>query len=136
MKIDDYLEDGRIKRSSISLHIKSRKISRSELEALINNPRIKKGFVGDKFCNKKPQTEWNEEYLDSLVCEAVAGSFNADYLWYLFEVTEYVSAKRNDNLKSAEKDRGMKGLVEKAKIKIKRCCDKLFSDLLLYFSLC
>lgn len=90
MRVEDYLDNGRVKRSSIALHIKLNKISHSELETLINDPRINRGFIGDKFQNKKLQEEWNQEYLDSLVYEAVAGTFNADYLRYLFEVAQSV----------------------------------------------
>ena len=125
MRVEDYLENGHVKRGSISQHIKLKKISRSELEILINDPRINRGFIGEKFQNKKPRAEWDQKYLDSLVYEAVAGAFNADYLRYLFEVAQYVRSQipngsanvgKNKDVEESWHEAGKKVLDEVIKV--------------------
>lgn len=131
MRIENYLENERVKRGSISQHIKLKKISCSELETLINDPRIKRGFVGEKFQNKKPQADWTREYLDALVYEAVAGAFNADYLRYLFEVAQYVNSQTSDDSGSVGKNKdneetwkeAAKGVLHEAKNGVKKAAN-------------
>lgn len=90
MEISNYIKDGKIKRSSIARSIADGKLSDSDLEMLINDTRISAGFIGDKLEDKKPQSEWNKDYLENLVYTAFAGPFNADYLLHLYEVSQYV----------------------------------------------
>lgn len=98
MEISNYIKDGKVARSSIARGIADGKFSTSDLEMLINDPRISAGFIGNSFDDKKPLSEWNKDYLEKLVYTAFAGPFNADYLRHLFEVSQYVSAKKSNNV--------------------------------------
>lgn len=90
MKITSFIKDGKVNRTGVAQSIADGEISASELEELISDPRISAGFIGDRFNDKKPQSEWNKDYLQKLVYTAFAGPFNEDYLRYLYEVSQFV----------------------------------------------
>lgn len=91
-----YIKEGRVEREQIAMDIKYRTITKDDLDTLVSNKEIRGAFIGKSFSNKKPKSEWNREYLDELSYAVVAEGFNAEYLYYLNEVAEYVSSKKNN----------------------------------------
>jgi len=87
----EYVLRGKVERSKIANDIKSGKLKRSDIELLIKDQQIIEAFIGDHYNNKISKSSWDQEYLNLLSCAAVAESFNSDYLFYLNEVTEYVT---------------------------------------------
>lgn len=89
---DEYFtSNGTVDRAKIAMHVKTRKLTRVEIEQLCADPRVQAGFKGTTFSDKRPKSEWNKNYLHLLSYVVVAGPFNQDYLLYLDEVAEYVS---------------------------------------------
>ena len=93
MKIDDYINNGKVARSQIALDIKRRVISRSDIEQIISDKRIQAVFLNEKYDKKVPKKDWNKSYLNVLTSAAIAESFNRDYLLYLDEVADHVAKK-------------------------------------------
>lgn len=93
--VNRYINDGKVMRSKITRDIKYGAITKNELDALISDKLICCSFRGSEYKNKKPKSEWNKEYLEELSYAAIAESFNADYLHYLFDVATYVNSNRN-----------------------------------------
>ena len=89
--VNRYIADGKVLRSKIARDIKYGVITKAELDALISDKLISSSFRGNEYNSKKPRSEWNKEYLEELSYAAIAESFNADYLNYLFEVATYVN---------------------------------------------
>lgn len=88
---DKYIVDGSVDRVKIVRDIAYRKIGRTEIEALVADPMIQAGFIGDSYTKKLPKSKWNSDYLNLLPLAAVGETFNRDYLLHLDEVAEYVS---------------------------------------------
>ena len=89
---DEYFtSNGTVDRAKIAMHVKTRKLTRVEIEQLCADPCIQAGFKGTTFSDKRPKSEWNKNYLHLLSYVVVAGPFNREYLLYLDEVAEYVS---------------------------------------------
>lgn len=95
VNINDYICNGRVEREKIAIDIKYRDLSKSDIDILVSNKKICDAFLGKSFSEKKPKSEWNKEYLDELTCAAIAECFNADYLYYLDEVADYVVPNKN-----------------------------------------
>ena len=91
---NEYIADGKVKRSKIALDIKRRIITRSDIESLCADPQIKAAFIGKDYKDKKPKKRWNKDYLELLPFAATAESFNRDYLLYLDEVAAFVTEKK------------------------------------------
>lgn len=94
--VHKYLSDGAVKREKIAMDIKYRVIGTKELNMLVNNPDIKSAFFGHGFQDKIPKDRWTEKYLDELSCAVAAECFNAEYLYYLNEVSEYMNRKKGN----------------------------------------
>lgn len=52
------------------------------------------GILGDTTVKLAPKSEWNEEYLKLLACEAVGGTFSKQYLLLLAEVAKYIEDRK------------------------------------------
>lgn len=92
---DKYLDNEKVARTDIAVDIKNRKITRSEVERLCRDPRIKAEFFGERDTGMKDKREWNQDYLDRLSLAAVAERFNREYLLHLCDVAEFVAKKKN-----------------------------------------
>lgn len=104
LDINRYIENGIVKRERIALDIKKGVLSKNDIQALIDNEKVKKAFIGTDYKNKKPQSEWNRQYLDELSFGAVAEGFNVDYLWHLYDVKCFVNQKQDDiSIKATKK---------------------------------
>ena len=90
MNTSRYIKDGTVDRERIALDVRDGRISHAELETLVSDPSIKKAFFGVSCSNKRPQSEWNEDYLRQLSYSVVSDAFNADYLFYLEKVASTV----------------------------------------------
>lgn len=99
MQIKDYIKDRVVKRSSIAQDIVSGRLSEADVEALISDHSITSGFIGKGFSDRRPQSEWNANYLKELSYVSVAGPFNEEYLRYLYTVTQYVNNQKSTNVK-------------------------------------
>lgn len=89
--VNRYIEDGKVMRSKIARDIKYGILTKPEIDDLVSNKSISASFRGEKYEGKKPKTEWNKQYLEKLSYVAIAECFNADYLYYLYDVAAYVS---------------------------------------------
>lgn len=92
--IQKYIENGTVQQTKIASDIKYRDINSEDLSAIVNNPIIKASFFGEGYKNKLPEEQWTKQYLDELACAAIADCFNAEYLYHLDEVAEYVNRKK------------------------------------------
>lgn len=90
--MNNYIINGRVAREEIASDICEGIISREEIGILVKNPEIKAAFIGTSFNKKRNKQDWNSNYLESLPNVAVAEAFNEDFLYYLADVTEHVSA--------------------------------------------
>ena len=89
--INCYLDGEKVKRSQIALDIKRGVLSKEDVNALISDNRINSAFRGSENKEKKPEEEWNQQYLEELSYAVIAESFNADFLLYLCDVANYVN---------------------------------------------
>lgn len=96
--LEDYFDDGHISRMKVASDIKSRKLTREDLEKMITEPEVKSVFIGNRFNNTVKKEEWTKEYLEKLSNMAIGESFNKEYLFYLDEVAQYVNSKKNSNI--------------------------------------
>lgn len=94
---EKYFENGKLKRESIAMDIKYRRISHEDLLTLIADPEISKEFYGDSYMDKIPREEWNEQYLDKLSYAVVSEGFNKDYLLYLEQVADGIGEKKSNS---------------------------------------
>lgn len=96
-----YIVNGRVEREKIAMDIKRLILSKSDLMEILSWKEVQDVFIGDHFSDRVPRSEWNEKYLDRLLCAVVAEAFNPEYLYYLNEVAEYVNArnKKDGNVK-------------------------------------
>lgn len=99
VELSRYIENEEVKRGVITQDIKNRRLSRAELEELINNPEISSSFFGKEVDAKKPEAEWDEAYLRRLSYASIGEVFNADYLLYLEKVADKVSKAKNRSSK-------------------------------------
>lgn len=97
LDIKKYIVNGRVEREKIAMDIKYLTITKNDLDILISNKEIREAFVGNEFSDKIPKSKWDKEYLDKLSYAVVAEGFNAEYLYYLNEVAEYVNKKRGNS---------------------------------------
>lgn len=91
MRIDDYFVNGKVARNRIAQDIKRRILSRSDIENLVLDKRIRSAFLNETYNKKVPKKEWNKLYLDELTNVSLAECFNRDYLLYLDEVADFVT---------------------------------------------
>ena len=96
--LEDYFDDGHISRMKVASDIKSRKLTKEDLEKMITEPEVKSVFIGNRFNNTVKKEEWTKEYLEKLSNMAIGESFNKEYLFYLDEVAQYVNSKKNSNI--------------------------------------
>ena len=96
--LKDYFDNGHISRMKVASDIKSRKLTKEDLEKMITEPEVKSVFIGNGFNNTVKKEEWTKEYLDKLSYMAIGESFNKEYLFYLDEVAQYVNSKQNSNI--------------------------------------
>lgn len=94
LDIKNYIVDGKVDRGKIAMDVKYRKLKRKDLNAIVNDPKIKSAFIGDKFSGKVDKKDWTKDYLEQISYAVVGESFNADYLFYLYEVAEYVEKRK------------------------------------------
>lgn len=92
--MDTYVKDGKVLISEIVYGIKDGVLGKAEIYDLINDERIRSEFIG-KSCKHKvdDKKKWTKEYLNKLILASVAECFNEDYLFYLYDVAEYVREK-------------------------------------------
>ena len=96
--IKEYLTgNNKISRVKIVNDIKSRKLTRRDLEKLVREYEVQSAFIGKVYNNKLDKRRWNQDYLDQLTHRAIAESFNQDFLFYLDDVAEYVSLKKRNH---------------------------------------
>lgn len=95
--IKDYLDNGTISRSKIAIDVKYRKLTKQDLNTLINDEDVKSVFIGSKFIPEVNQKQWTKEYLDELSYMAIGESFNEEYLFHLCEVAEHVNQMKEKN---------------------------------------
>lgn len=100
-----YMIDGKIERGKIAMDIKYGKIQRNDIDILISDNDVQDEFFGRGFSDKKPQTEWNREYLNILSYAVVAEAFNPEYLYYLSDVAEYVNKMEDDKIKRKNRNK-------------------------------
>lgn len=96
---NDYIINGKVMPNRIAIDIKNGIISRSDIQSLIADERIKETF-NDAPVTKKDKALWDEQYLNQLTYSAIAGSFNEEYLYYLSDVAEHVNKPRKNNSKN------------------------------------
>ena len=87
------------------MDIKYGKIQRNDIDILISDNDVQDEFFGRGFSDKKPQTEWNREYLNILSHAVVAEAFNPEYLYYLSDVAEYVNKMEDDKIKRKNRNK-------------------------------
>lgn len=90
LNLDKYIENGRVKREKIAMDIKYGVITTENIDSLVADPSIRNAFIGSRYDDKKPKSEWNRQYLDELSYGVTAEGFNEDYIRYLCEVTSFV----------------------------------------------
>lgn len=96
--IDKYTNDnGEINSSRIAIDVGRGKLTHDNIEWLVSQPLVQEEFIGKTYTDKKPQKEWNKNYLGRLKLVVVAESFNKDYLLYLEQVADYVSKRKVNN---------------------------------------
>ena len=95
--IRDYLDNGTISRSKIAIDVKYCRLTKEDLNTLINDETVKSVFIGSKFKPEVNQEEWTKDYLDELSCMAIGEIFNEEYLFHLCEVAEYVNQSKEKN---------------------------------------
>ena len=91
LNLDKYIENGRVRREKIAMDIKYGVITTEDIDSLVSDPRIHDAFIGNRYDDKKPKSDWNQQYLDELSYGVTAEGFNEDYIRYLCEVTSFVS---------------------------------------------
>lgn len=96
--LEDYFDDGHISRIKVASDVKSRKLTKEDLDNMITEPAVKSVFIGNQFNNKVEKEKWTKEYLEKLSNMAIGESFNKEYLFYLDEVAQYVNSKKNSNI--------------------------------------
>lgn len=92
-----YFDGNRVNRAMIALDIRYRNLSHDDLLLIISDPEISAAFYGKTYEDKIPKNQWDEEYLEKLSYAVVSESFNKDYLLYLEEVADSVSAQKNNS---------------------------------------
>ena len=81
-------------RGAIVQQIISRKIRGEDaIRDLWKRKEINSQRIGNSYDKKRPESEWNDNYLTKLLYSVVAESFNLDFLLYVDKVAEYVSRK-------------------------------------------
>lgn len=95
--LKDYFDNGHISRMKVASDIKSRKLTKEDLEKMITEPEVKSVFIGNGFNNTVKKEEWTKEYLEKLSYMAIGESFNEEYLFHLCEVAEYVNQPKEKN---------------------------------------
>lgn len=88
---NDYIVDGKVARDKIAMDIKYRKLDRTGVERLCQDPVVQAAFFGAGYKDRRPKGEWDEDYLGRLSYAVVGECFNREYLLHLAEVAEYVS---------------------------------------------
>jgi len=89
MNIDKYLKSDRTV-IDIANDIKYRKLQRDDIKTLVQDKRIRACFFGGEITGKKPRSEWDREYLNTVSYAPVAECFNEEFLFYLDEVADHV----------------------------------------------
>jgi hypothetical protein len=92
--VNNYIVDGNVQRSKIAMDVANGSISKSEIKSICSNKAVRESFIGNQYSKKTDSTNWDNEYLDKVVCVAVAENFNEDYLMYLSDVGTYVRSKK------------------------------------------
>ena len=81
-------------KGAIVQQIISRKIRGEDaIRDLWKRKEINSQRIGKSYDKKRPESEWNDDYLTKLFYSVVAESFNLDFLLYVDKVAEYVSRK-------------------------------------------
>ena len=81
-------------RGAIVQQIISRKIRGEDaIRDLWKRKEINSQRIGNSYDKKRPESEWNDNYLTKLFYSVVAESFNLDFLLYVDKVAEYVSRR-------------------------------------------
>lgn len=93
-----YNVNGKIKRDLIATDIKNRVLTLQDIDEILQNPQVRASFIGSQYEDKKEESDWNAEYLDTLVYAVVAEAFNEDYLKYLDQVAGFVSKKKKKKI--------------------------------------
>lgn len=91
-----YFDGNKIKRETIAMDIRYRRISHEDLMTIISDPKISADFYGNFYKDKIPKNQWDERYLEKLSYAVVSEGFNKDYLLYLEEVANTVSTQKNN----------------------------------------
>lgn len=91
LNLDKYIENGRVKREKIAMDIKYGVITEEDIDVLVSDPRVRTAFIGSRYDDKKPKSDWTRQYLDELSYSVTAEGFNEDYIRYLSKVTGFVS---------------------------------------------
>jgi len=102
MDINSYLKNETVRRSKIAQDIKNNILTQQEVEELISNEQISSAFFGSGYSNKRPESTWDREYLETISNAASAEAFNAEYLRYLFKVSEYVNKSETADSKDSK----------------------------------
>lgn len=81
-------------RGAIVQQIISRKIrGENAIRDLWKRKEINSQRIGNSYDKKRPESEWDDNYLTKLFYSVAAESFNLDFLLYVDKVAEYVSRK-------------------------------------------
>jgi len=91
MNEERYIANGKVKRNTIATDIASRRLTGIDVEHIANDPIVKQAFFGKLEPLKRPQSQWDKDYVNYLNCAVAADCFNREYLLYLDQVAEYVS---------------------------------------------
>ena len=92
-----YFDGSRVKRETIAQDIRYRRLSHEDLLIIISDSEISAAFYGQSYEDKIPKNQWDEKYLEKLSYAVVSEAFNKDYLLYLEEVANSVSAQKNNS---------------------------------------
>lgn len=87
----EFMQDGKFYRSAVVTEIRTRRLSRDDIEQLSADPEMQAEFFGDLTPYILPKREWDERYLERITYIAAGECFNKEYLLYLDEVTDYVT---------------------------------------------
>jgi hypothetical protein len=95
---NNYIVNGNVQRSKIAMDVANGSVSKAEIRNICSDKVVRRSFIGNKYSNKTDSSNWDNEYLDKVVCASVAENFNEDYLMYLSDVGTYVRNKKDSGL--------------------------------------
>lgn len=101
-RVEDYIDaNGQVVRDRLAMDTRFGKVSRKNMEEVINDPRVKEQWKGTAYTKKVPKKQWTQQYADKISTAVVGENFNADYMRYLDDVSTH--ARKMEKLKKVGK---------------------------------